>query len=101
MYYKEFRMLIERVLKGNITKDDLMEYLIAKFDWEKIYDSNDEIVGSAFFTLKHYASGEEDNIPNGEWQYYIDCFDGKCKYNTEDKNAIIRACYKKMAENNK
>ena len=64
-----------------------MEYLIDMFDCEKIYDSDDEMVTDAFFTLKHYASGEED-ISKEEWLYFWDCLSGKCEYSVKEKMRI-------------
>ena len=48
--------IIEKVVKGDIDKNVLMEYLIDDFDCEKIYDSDEELITDAFFTLKHYAN---------------------------------------------
>lgn len=45
------------------------------------------MVTDAFFTLKHYASGEED-IFLEEWLYFLDCLEGRCKYNMKKKISI-------------
>ncbi len=87
MYYDEFVKIIEKIINGNIEKNLLGEYLMDKFDCEKIYDSDDEMVTDIFFTLKHYMSGEED-ISKNEWMYFLDCLLGKCKYSIEEKMRI-------------
>ena len=79
--------IIEKVVKGDIDKNVLMEYLIDDFDCEKIYDSDEELITDAFFTLKHYASGEEE-VSKDEWMYFLECLAGEREYNIETKNII-------------
>lgn len=40
-----------------------------------------------FFTLKHYASGEEE-VSKDEWMYFLECLAGKREYNMEAKMSI-------------
>ncbi len=87
MYYNEFIQIIEKILKGNFEKKLLAEYLIDMFDCEKIYDSDDKLVTDVYFTLKHYASGEED-VGKKEWLFFLDCLLGKCEYSIEEKMCI-------------
>ena len=92
MYYDELKMIIEKVVKYNIKKDILMEYIINTFDCKKIYDSDDQLVTDAYFTLKHYAIGEE-SIDKKEWLYFLDCLTGRCEYNIEEKRKITTMPY--------
>lgn len=87
MYYIEFEMIIKKILHEDFEKNLLLENLLDAFDCDKIYDSDDELLTDIYFTLKHYASGEED-IRKEEWQYFLDCMSGKCEYNTEEKMRI-------------
>ena len=87
MYYIEFEKIIRKIVEKKIEKKLLLEDLIFSFDCNKIYDSDDEMVTDIYFTLMHYASGEE-NIRKEEWQYFLDCLSGKCKYNIEEKMCI-------------
>lgn len=87
MYYNEFIQIIEKILKEDFEKNLLVEYLINIIDCEKIYDTDDEMVTDIFFTLKHYASGEEE-VGKNEWKYFLDCLCGKCKYSVEEKVSI-------------
>ena len=87
MYHNEMEKIIEKVVKGDIDKNVLMEYLIDDFDCEKIYDSDEELITGAFFTLKHYASGEEE-VSKDEWMYFLECLAGKREYNMEAKMSI-------------
>lgn len=89
MYHNELKEIIEEVVNGDIDRDALIDYLINNFDWEKIYDSNEIIVSDAFFTLKHYASGEED-VGEDEWLYFVECLSGKREFNIEEKMSIIK-----------
>ena len=45
--------IIEKVVKGDIDKNVLMEYLIDDFDCEKIYDSDEELITDAFFKINY------------------------------------------------
>ena len=87
MYHNEMEKIIEKVVKCDIDKNVLMEYLIDDFDCEKIYDSDEELITDAFFTLKHYASGEEE-VSKDEWMYFLECLAGKREYNMEAKMSI-------------
>lgn len=70
-----------------MNKYEIMEYLINNFDCEKIYESDEELVTDAFFTLKHYASSEED-VSEGEWMYFLECLAGRREYNMEEKMSL-------------
>ena len=87
MYHNEIKRIIEKILKGEVDKYVLMEYLINNFDCEKIYDSDEELVTDAYFTLKHYASGEEE-VSKDEWMYFLECLAGRSKYSIEEKMNI-------------
>ncbi len=39
-------------------------------------------VTDVYFTLKHYAGGEED-VGKKEWIFFLDCLSGKCEYSIE------------------
>ena len=87
MYHNEIKRIIEKILKGEVDKYVLMEYLTNNFDCEKIYDSDEELVTDAYFTLKHYASGEED-VAENEWMNFLECLAGRSKYSIEEKMNI-------------
>ena len=88
MYYNKFIKIIEKILNGNYEKNLLVKDLIDLFDCEKIYDSDDSLITDVFFTLKHYASGEEE-VNTNEWIYFLECLSGKCEYSMEEKMSTI------------
>ena len=88
MYSNEFIEVIVRIINGTISKASLEEYLMDYFDCEKIYDSDDALTTDLFFTLKHYASGEEE-VNNSEWRYFLDCLLGNRQYSVEEKFLAI------------
>ncbi len=51
MYHEKLKVIIESLLKGNVDKYTLMEYILNNFDCEEIYDSNDNVVTDSFFTF--------------------------------------------------
>ena len=40
-----------------------------------LYDSDEELITDAFFTLKHYVSGDEE-VSKDEWMYFLECLAG-------------------------
>lgn len=87
MYYNDFKNIIEKVLMENISGRLLMDLIIDTFDCELIYDSQDILLTDIYFTLKHYASGEE-MIGKQEWEYFMECLDGRRIYNILEKMSI-------------
>ena len=87
MYYNEFIKIINKILSENINKKNLTEYLIDSFDCEKIYESDDALLTDVFFSLKHYASGEEE-IGKDEWLFFIECLLGEREYSIDEKMRI-------------
>ena len=87
MYTNELKMLIEKIVIGNIEKKKLEEYLIDNFDCELIYETDEELITDSYFSLKHYASGEED-ISQEEWLFFLECLEGRRKYNANEKMRI-------------
>lgn len=94
MYYNELKMLIEKVVYENIDRALLSEYMIDMLDCEKIYDCDDMLTSDAYFDLLHHSFGEEE-IRLEEWQYFLECFAGKRKYDMEEKMRILRPLYEK------
>lgn len=88
MYDHELKTFIQAILTDTISPRQLLEGLIHTIDWTKIYESENQLTTDAFFALKHYATGEED-ISDIEWTYFINCLDGKCQYNMDQKMKII------------
>ena len=84
MYYREFNKILHLILKDAIRKDEILNYLLENIDCEIIYDLDDMLMSDIYFSLKHYASGEE-NIKKVEWEYFLDCLNGKIKYDMNDK----------------
>ena len=74
-------------MSENIDKNYLEEYLNDSLDCEKIYESDDALLTDVFFSLKHYASGEEE-IGENEWLFFMECLLGERKYNLDEKMHI-------------
>ena len=65
----------------------LADALAKSVDCTKIYESEDRLAADAYFSLLHYAAGEEE-IPPAEWEYFLDCLNGDREYRLEDKLKI-------------
>ena len=87
MYYEEFKSLIGAVLRQGLRGNALADALAKSVDCGKIYESEDRLATDAYFSLLHYAAGEEE-IPSAEWESFLDCLNGDREYNLEDKLKI-------------
>ena len=50
----------------------------------EIYASDDMLVTDSYFSLLHFATGEE-MVTDAEWKYFLDCLNGNRVYNLEEK----------------
>lgn len=87
MYREKFLELLKLVIEKEVDRYDLLKRMLDEFDCENIYDSDDDIVPDIYFTLKHYASGEE-GIDMEECRFFMYCLQGKCEYSLEEKLRI-------------
>lgn len=85
MFYTEFEAIINAVRKGGLSGEKLIDTIISQIDSRKIYDSDDILSSDIYFTLMHYASGEEQ-ITDAEWVYFLQCLKGERSYSLDDKN---------------
>ena len=88
MYEHELKKFIQSILEDTIFQSELRECLVQTIDCTKIYESEEPLTVDAFFALTHYAAGEED-ISVKEWQYFSNCFDGRCQYGIDQKMKCI------------
>jgi len=84
MFYEEFKRLISAVLRQGLRGEALADALAKSVDCTKIYESEDRLAADAYFSLLHYAAGEEE-IPPAEWEYFLDCLNGDREYSLADK----------------
>ena len=91
MYYSELLKIVGEILGGKVEKRTVMDYLMNNVDSVEIYDSDDMLLTDVYFTLIHYATGEEE-VSRGEWIYFEECLSGEKEYSMEEKMHI--AAYK-------
>ena len=84
MYYEELKQIIRSVLQQGLSGQSLMEVLTANVDPTIIYGSDDMLVTDSYFSLLHYATGEE-MLTDAEWKYFLDCLNGNRVYNLDEK----------------
>jgi hypothetical protein len=92
---KVMRSIAEDFLNYRITRGQAVEQLIHRIDIDYIHsiDSKSEpenfFITDLYWTIKHLTEiGYETS--DEEIRYFNDCLDGKRRYNTEEKNMIIR-----------
>ena len=84
MYYEELKQIIRSVLQQGLSGQSLMEALTANVNPKEIYASDDMLVTDSYFSLLHFATGEE-MVTDAEWKYFLDCLNGNRVYNLEEK----------------
>ena len=70
MFHEELKQIIRSVLQQGLSGQSLMEVLTANVDPTEIYASDDMLAMDSYFSLLHYASGEEvvaDADGNTSW----------------------------------
>ncbi len=61
-----------------------MAALTANVNPTEIYASDDMLITDSYFSLLHYASGEEI-VTDTEWKYLLDCLNGDRGYSLDEK----------------
>ena len=84
MFYEELKQIIRLVLQQGLSGQSLMEALTANINPTGIYASDDVLVTDSYFSLLHYATGEE-MVTDAEWKYFLDCLNGNRVYNLDEK----------------
>ena len=84
MFHEELKQIIRSVLQQSLSGQSLMEVLTANVDPTIIYGSDDMLVTDSYFSLLHYATGEE-MLTDAEWKYFLDCLNGNRVYNLDEK----------------
>jgi len=84
MCYEELKQIISSVLQQGLSGQALMEALTSNVNPTEIYASDDKLVTDSYFSLLHYATGEE-MVTDAEWKYFLDCLNGNRDYNLDEK----------------
>ena len=84
MFHEELKQIIRSVLQQGLSGQSLMEVLTANVDPTEIYASDDMLAMDSYFSLLHFATGEE-MVTDAEWKYFLDCLNGNRVYNLEEK----------------
>ena len=59
MFYEELKHIIRSILEQGLGGQSLMEALTANINPTELYASDDMLVTDSYFSLSHYAIGEE------------------------------------------
>ena len=86
-YRTALKAIIERLLNVSLTRNKLWDEMLYSFDGEVICDAGDLLISDAYFTLMHFANGEE-HIVRQEWEYFLECLNGIRTYSMEEKLKI-------------
>ena len=84
MFYEELKQIIRLVLQQGLSGQALMDVLTADVNPTEIYASDDMLAMDSYFSLLHYASGEEV-VADAEWKYFLDCLNGNRVYSLDEK----------------
>ena len=84
MFYEELKQIIGYVLQQRLSGQPLMEVLTTNVNPTEIYASEDMLVMDSYFSLLHFATGEE-MVTDTEWKYLLDCLNGNKIYSLDEK----------------
>ena len=84
MIYEVLKQIIGSVMEQGLSGPVLMAALTANINPSEIYESDDMLVTDSYFSLLHFATGEE-MVTDAEWKYFLDCLNGNRVYNLEEK----------------
>ena len=84
MYYEELKQIIRSVLQQGLSGQSLMDALTANVNPTEIYASDDMLVTDSYFSLLHFATGEE-MVTDAEWKYLLECLNGNRIYSLDEK----------------
>lgn len=84
MFYEKLRQIIRLVLQQGLSGQPLMEALTANVNPAELYVSDDMLVTDSYFSLLHFATGEE-MVTDAEWKYLLDCLNGNRIYSLDEK----------------
>ena len=84
MFYEELKQIIKSVMEQDLRGKALTAVLTANISPAEIYESDDMLVTDAYFSLLHYATGEE-TVTDAEWKYFLGCLNGDRDYNLDEK----------------
>ena len=84
MFHEELKQIIKFVMEQGLSGKALTAVLTAKINPAEIYESDDMLVTDAYFSLLHFATGEE-MVTDAEWKYLLDCLNGNRIYSLNEK----------------
>jgi len=87
MLYKELMQIIGLIMNQGLSGQALMSMLIANVNPSEICASNDMLVTDSYFSLLHFAAGEE-LVTDAEWKYFLQCLNGDRNYSLDEKLQI-------------
>lgn len=84
MIYEVLKQIIGSVMEQGLSGSALMAALTTNINPSAIYESDDILVTDSYFTLLHYAAGEE-MVTDAEWKYFLACLNGDRDYSLDEK----------------
>ena len=84
MFHEELKQIIKSVMEQSLSGKALTTVLTTNINPAEIYESDDMLVTDAYFSLMHYATGEE-TVTDAEWNYFLECLNGVRDYSLDEK----------------
>lgn len=79
---KTLQGIIEKFLNKQLTKEQVAENLVHSVDCEEVYGINNLLISDSYFALSHIL---EEDISDVELKYLLNCLNGQCEYNLDEK----------------
>lgn len=86
--YGVMKHLLNLIAKKEITSEEVDDILLNNVDCVDIYSSDDTLLTDLYFTIKHFALGEEE-ITEEEIVYFKQCIDGNIIHSFKGKDEFI------------
>jgi len=88
------KVIIECYLNYECDSDEAVSKLFKYVDLLKLLDSNATMFTTdCYYTIKHLTEAGYETT-KAELEYFMDCFNGKRKYDTDEKNELISNSWK-------
>jgi len=89
LYAEEFIRILRAVTENGLRGSELSEAVVRSIDPEQVYASEDRLITDLYFTLMHYAGGEED-VSGEEWTFFLQCLAGLRRYSAANKRNALK-----------
>lgn len=83
---KSLSDITNKIITNKISCSEIKQLIEDELEAKDIWEVDDLLITDCYYALKHI---KEDEISPREWLYFQECFDGKRRYNSQEKIDFI------------